>query len=44
MYIIEVPKQSALLLEQLIGLLLIAERSFDLYKLEVIGFLYLSKS
>ena len=35
---IDVLKQSALLLEQLIGLLVIAEKSSDLYALEVVGF------
>ena len=35
---VDVLKQSALSLELQIGLLLIAERSFDLYELEVIGF------
>ena len=35
---IDVFKQSALLLEQLIGLLLISEKIFELDKLEVVGF------
>ena len=35
---IDVLKQSALFLEQLIWLLPIAEKSFDLYELEVVGF------
>ena len=35
---IDLLKQSALFLEQLIWLHLIAEKSFDLYELEVVGF------
>ena len=38
MHMIDVLKQSALFLEQLIWLLPVAEKSFDVYELEVVGF------
>ena len=44
MYMIEVLKQSTLFLELLIGLLPIAEKSFDLYELlGVVGFSVLAE-